>query len=107
MLTRQFFFDRFLTGEHVFLAPFLSKPLLDLVLRAARFNDGKPVERRASAILVDENFAYITICKRRIERYDPPVYARTDAMIADVGVDCVREIERRTTGRHRKYVAAR
>src|SRR5581483_6067237 len=98
--TRQLLFERLLSGENVLLAPLFAEPLLDLVFRARGLDDREPVQRWMAARLVHQDLADVAVLHLVVERDDPAVDLRADAVIADVGMDLIGEIQRRAAGRN-------
>ena len=92
-------------SEHVLFLALLAEPLLDLVLGARRLDDREPVERRPRARLVDEHLDDVAVLELEVERDDLAVDLRADAVVADVGVHLIGEVERRRAGGQREHVA--
>ena len=77
-------------------APLAREPLPDLRAGARRLHELQPVAARARALdLAREDLARVARLQRGVERHQPPVDARADAAVPDLGVDRVREVDRR------------
>src|SRR3954471_23012072 len=89
------------------LARLLLEPLLDLVARAGRLDDGQPVARRAALALGGQDLDDVARLQLVVQRHDLAVDARADAAVAELGVDLVGEVERRRPGGERLDLALR
>ena len=74
--------------------------MLDLVARARRDDEVQPVAARLVPGLRDD-LDDVAVLEARAERHHLAVDARADALVADVGVDRVREVDRRRAARQR------
>ena len=71
------------------------EPGLDLVAGAGGLDQREPVARRAALALGGEDLDDVAGLQLVVQRDDLAVHARADAAVADVGVDLVREVQRR------------
>src|SRR5215213_6361755 len=79
----------------------------DLVSGAGRLHDRQPVARWTALLLRREDLHDVARLQLVVEWHDLPVHLRADAPVADVGVDRVREVERRRAGGEVLHLALR
>ena len=88
--------DRVLAGLDGLLAALLGEPLLDLVAGAGALDELEPVARRPGAVgLGRQHLDDVAVLERRLERHEAAVDARADAVVPDLGVDGIREVDGR------------
>ena len=97
-----------LAGLDGFLAPLPGEVVPDLVARARAADEAQPVPARSGAFgLGGEDLHDVAVAQRGLQRHQPAVDPGTDGGVADLGVDRVREVDRRRTLRQGDDVAAR
>ena len=100
--------DRLLAGLDRLLAPLLGEPLLDLLLGPRRGDELQPVARGPGALgLRGEDLDDLAVLELALERDEPAVDAAADALVADLGVHGVGEVDRRRPAGQRDHVALR
>ena len=89
-------------------APLPGEPLADLAARPRRVDELQPVEARPRPLdLAGEHLDGVPRAQHRVEGRQAAVQAGADAAMADLGVDRVREVDRRRPGRERHHLALR
>ena len=78
----------------------------DFVTRARRHDHVQPLAARRLRG-AGEHFDDVAVLQRCSQRNEFPVHARADTAMTDVGVNPIREIERRRAARKREDVAFR
>ena len=81
------------------------EPLADLVAGAGGLDERQPVARRAALALGGEDLDDVARVELVVQRHDLAVDLGAHAAVADVGVDLVREVERRGAGGERLDLA--
>src|SRR5262249_56587919 len=112
LLVRQvLLLERLLEGLAALLLRLLTRlarvPLPDLVARAGRRGEREPVAGRPPARLRGEELDEGSAPQAVVQRHDAAVDLRPDRAVADVGVDRVREVDRRRPCRGRLNLALR
>ena len=93
--------------DDVLGAVLLLEPLPDLLPGVGGPDDVHPVARRAVLALGRDDLDDVAVLEPVVERHEPVVDLGADRAVADVGVDPVREVERRGARRQVLDVAAR
>ena len=93
--------------DDVLVAVLALEPLADLLAGVAGPDHVHPVARRAVLALRRDDLDDVAVLEPVVERDEPVVDLRPDRPMADVGVDPVREVERRRAGRQVLDVALR
>src|SRR5436190_6473777 len=78
------------------LAPLPREPLTDLAASPRRLHELEPVSARARAFdLAREDLDAVARRERRVERNETAVHLGADATVTDLGVNGIREVDRR------------
>src|SRR4051794_1977929 len=93
-------------GFERIVAPLTTEPLLDLVARTWRLDERQPIARRAGRLeLGHEDLARVTAAQTMIERYEPTIDLGAYALVSDLGVHRVGEVDGRRVDRQRDDAA--
>ena len=78
------------------LAAFALEPLADLGLGPRRLGDAQPVARRSGGVgLAGDDLDDVGRAQHRVERHETSVHLRAHAVVPDLGVHGVGEVDRR------------
>ena len=91
----------------VLVAVLALEPLADLFAGVGGPDDVQPVARRTVLALGRDDLDDVAVLESIVERDEAVVDLRADRAVADVGVDAIREVERRGAGRQVLDVALR
>ena len=83
----------------VLRALLLAEPLADFLAGVVRLDVAEvavePVARRAARAASDNDLDDVAVFEGLVERHEASVHLRADAVVAEIGVDAVSEIDRR------------
>src|SRR5207247_9483208 len=88
----------FLPGRDVLVALRARAPGADLLARARSSDHTEPVAGRSARGFARDDLDDVAGREPVVERHDAAVHLRADRAVPDVGVDPVREVDRRRTG---------
>src|SRR5579862_1655346 len=99
-----FFFDQLLADFNSTLALVNIEPVLDLVARTRRLDDGQPVAAGLVSRLRDD-FDDVTRMEFVTQRHHASVDLGPGATVSDLGVDRIGEVDRRRLARQHQHLA--